>query len=131
VRTIGFINGVIAAALGALLITACGGSSTTPSPAPGGGSGATVTITSAGVNPSQVSISVGQTVTFVNNDSRSHDIESDPHPAHTDCPAINQVDTLQPGQSKQTGPLTTARTCGYHDHSDPGNGALKGSITIR
>jgi plastocyanin len=94
-------------------------------------SGATVTITSAGVNPNQVSISVGQTVTFVNNDSKSHDIESDPHPQHTLCPAINQVDTISPGQSKQTGTLTTAMTCGYHDHSDPNNAALKGSITIR
>jgi plastocyanin len=93
VRTIRWINGGVVAAFGALLISACGGSSSTPSPtpAPGGGSGATVTITSAEVNPSQVTISVGQTVTFVNNDSTSHDIESDPHPAHTDCPAIAQV----------------------------------------
>ena len=36
---------------------------------------------------------------FVNNDSRSHEMFSDPHPEHTDCPEINQVGFLSPGQS--------------------------------
>jgi plastocyanin len=94
--------------------------------------GATVTIGSNGaVSPSAVTINVGEVVMFVNNDSRSHDIESNPHPAHTDCPPINAVSTLQPGQSRNTGNFTAARTCGYHDHQNPTSAALQGTITIR
>jgi hypothetical protein len=68
---------------------------------------------------------------FVNSDTRSHQMASDPHPAHTDCPPINAVSTLSPGQSRSTANLTPARTCGYHDHIDPTNTSLQGTITIR
>lgn len=128
-----------AAALGLSTIAAvagCGGSSspTSPSGGSGGGtvtSGATITIGADGaVSPAQVTISVGQSVTFVNSDSRSHDMDSDPHPVHTDCPTMN-VGPLVTGQTKATGALTTARTCGYHDHSNPQNASLKGTVIIR
>jgi len=56
---------------------------------------------------------------------------SDPHPEHTDCPAINSVGFLTAGQQLTTGNLTTARTCKYHDHDDPDNAKLKGQITIK
>ena len=102
------------------------------SPSPGNGPvGATVTITSSGVSPKAVTVNVGEVVMFVNSDSRSHEIASNPHPSHTDCPPINALETLAPGQSRNTGNLTTARTCGYHDHSDSGNVSLQGTITIR
>jgi hypothetical protein len=58
-------------------------------------------------------------------------MESDPHPIHTDCPAINDVGFLSPGQSKQTGNLTTARTCGYHDHNQSETTSLQGTIVIQ
>jgi len=70
-------------------------------------------------------------VTFINNDSRVHDMSSNPHPEHTDCPAVNDVGFLQPGQMRQTGNLTTVRTCGFHDHNEPTNTALQGSIVIQ
>jgi hypothetical protein len=70
-------------------------------------------------------------VTFVNNDSRAHDMASDPHPDHTDCPELNQVGFLTAGQSRQTGNLNTARSCGFHDHNQPSNGLLTGTIVIR
>ena len=88
-------------------------------------------ITSMGVTPRVVTVSRGSQVTFVNNDSRPHDMESDPHPEHTDCPEINSVGTLNPGQSRQTGNLNTARTCGFHDHLAAENGSLRGSIVIQ
>lgn len=128
-----------AVALGLWTLTAlpgCGGSSTPTSPSTGSGggtvtSGATITIGADGaVSPAQVTISVGQGVTFVNSDSRSHDMNSDPHPAHTDCPTIN-VGQLAPGQTRVTGALTTARTCGYHDHANPQNASLKGTVVSR
>jgi len=70
-------------------------------------------------------------VTFVNNDSRLHDMESDPHPTHTDCPEINQVGVLSPGQSHQTGVLNTVRVCAYHDHEQADTRLLQGTITIQ
>ena len=33
--------------------------------------------------------------------------------------------------SKQTGNLNTVRTCGYHDHLNPENAMLRGTITIQ
>lgn len=70
-------------------------------------------------------------MTFVNQDQVNHEIASNPHPVHTDCPAINQVDVLNPGQSKDTAAFTAARVCGYHDHGDSTNTNLQGTITIR
>lgn len=102
--------------------------SPTPTPMPGG---ATITITSSGVSPRTVTVSVGSRVTFVNNDTRPHLMNSDPHPAHTACPAINDVGFLQPGQSKATGNLNTPRSCGFHDHDQPLNTSLQGTITIQ
>ena len=131
------------AVVAALVLTtaACGGSNDpspgpsptptpTPSPTPTPG-GTTITITSAGVSPRAVTIAAGGRVTFVNNDNRPHEMTSNPHPAHTDCPAINDVGFLAVGQSKMTGNLTTARTCGFHDHQQDTVVALQGTITIQ
>lgn len=70
-------------------------------------------------------------MTFVNNDARPHDMSSNPHPDHTDCPEINQAGFLQPEQSRQTGNLNTVRTCGYHDHDRDSDTSLQGTIVIR
>jgi plastocyanin len=73
----------------------------------------------------------GTQVTFTNQDSLDHEIDSDPHPEHSDCPEINQVDYLTPGQSRQTGNLNIARTCGFHDHMHPDQASMKGRIVIQ
>ena len=133
-----FVWGLLSTGAMAVLVGACGGSSTAPS---GGGSGAgtgggggtatsTITITSAGVSPKTITVVQGTQVTFVNNDSQNHDMFSNPHPEHTDCPEINQVGFITPGQTKQTGNLNTVRTCGYHDHNLPTVTSLQGTITI-
>jgi plastocyanin len=123
---------------GLSLAYACGGSSTAPSPTPGGGSGgpgpvgATITIDTNGqLSPSTVTINSGESVRFVNSHNRTHQMASDPHPNHTDCPAINALPTLDPGQSGQTNALTTSRTCGVHDHLNDTDAKLRGSIVIR
>ncbi len=118
------------------LWAACGGSSNPAAPSSGssgdtGSSGARVTITSSGVSPKELTVAQGTRVLFVNNDARPHNMASDPHPEHTDCPEINQVGFLQPGQSRETGNLVTVRTCGYHDHDAPTTEALKGRLVIR
>lgn len=92
-----------------------------------------MTITAAGASPTQITVSPGTRVLFVNNDSRAHNMTSDPHPEHNDCPEINAVGLLQPNQSRETGNLVTTRTCGFHDHDDPPPGGSRwtGRITIR
>jgi plastocyanin len=98
----------------------------------GGQSGATVTITSAGVNPSAVSVAVGQSVTFANNDSRSHEIASNPHPQHGSCPSIEAgLGTLPPGATRTTHAFANAGACGYHDHLNDSNRSLQGTINIQ
>jgi plastocyanin len=133
------------ACVGAMVgAAACGGSSPT---SPGGGGGGSVVVQSTGsvgpvgatitiggnsvVSPSQVTVAVGQSVTFVNSDSRSHDMESDPHPAHTACPSIANVGLLQPGQSKTTFGFANTGTCGYHDHNDSEKSGLMGHIVVQ
>ena len=121
----------------AVVCTGCGGSDAAPSGGIGGSGGSggsstgtTITITAGGVSPKNITVAQGTQVTFVNNDNRSHDMFSDPHPEHTDCPEINQVGFLNPGQSRQTGNLNTVRTCGYHDHNLSTVESLQGTITI-
>ena len=125
----------------ALVAAACGGGDDNPGTGPSGGGGgggggtggtvaATITITAAGVSPSTVTVSPGQRVTFLNNDSRPHDMASDPHPEHNLCPEIN-VGFLQTGQSGTTQNLNTVRTCGFHDHNQPDVRSLQGTIRIQ
>lgn len=130
-------RGLPLAAAGLLAGIACGGggggSSNSPAAPAGGGSTsgpATIRITSSGVNLKEVKIEVGSTVTFVNDDGRSHEMMSDPHPTHAGCPPLNEVGTLAPGQSKRTGVFSENRTCGYHDNRLDGDAALRGTIVV-
>jgi plastocyanin len=105
-----------------------------PPPAPPGPPPSTATVAIGSNNafvPAEVTIAVGGRVTFVNQNNRPHDITSDPLHLHTDCPAIMDVGFIQPGQTKQTGPLTVARTCGFHDHMQEQNPDLRGRIIIQ
>jgi plastocyanin len=120
-------------ALVVLPLAACG-SSAPSSPSNGGNTtDTTVTITSSGLSATQITVSAGARITFVNNDTRSHNMTSDPHPEHSDCPEINTVGLLQPGQRRETGNLVSVRTCGFHDHDDPPPAGARwsGRITIR
>lgn len=138
----------IQAAVGAALVAAMtaaacggggGGGSTTPttpttptSPTTPGSDTATITIGADGrVTPSTVTITRGGRVTMINNHNIAHDMSSDPHPEHTQCPELNQWGFLQPGQSRTSGNLNTARTCGFHDHNLPANTGLQGRVIIQ
>jgi plastocyanin len=124
----------------ALAASACGGGDDNPGTAPSGGGGgggtgnatATITITANGVSPRDVTVAVGSRVTFVNNDTRPHEMNSNPHPTHGDCPPIDEgVSFIQAGQTKLTGNLNVARVCGYHDHNQPDVAALQGTIRVQ
>src|SRR5213593_4011097 len=122
-----------------IVVAACGGGSTSnsgapPAPTPSGGGGTstpTITIVNNTVSPKSITVTRGSQVTFVNNDNQAHDMESDPHPVHTDCPEINQVGFLSAGQNRRTGTLNIARTCGYHDHNRDMVESLQGTIVVQ
>ena len=140
-RTMGKIWAAAAFAVAAAFtIGACGSSSNSSSsgsspasPTPSGAVAAsTITIANNTVTPKNITVARGSQVTFINNDNASHLMFSDPHPDHTDCPEINQVGFLSPGQTLRTGNMITNRAvCGFHDHDLPNVAGLQGSITIQ
>jgi plastocyanin len=117
----------ILALLLCLLLASCGGGTSPTTPAPPSNPN-TFTITSTGVSPKEMTVAPGTRLLFVNSDSRRHDMTSDPHPDHQDCPEINVVGVLQPGQSRETGNLVLTRTCGFHDHDNPPPTTQAGNI---
>jgi plastocyanin len=135
-HTSGLTATAILAGVIAALSAACSNSTNTTGPSTGGtctasSTSTTITISNNSVCPQNITVPRGTQVTFVNNDSVTHDMASDPHPEHNDCPEINQVGNLVAGQSRQTGNLNTARKCGFHDHIAFDVKALQGSITIQ
>jgi hypothetical protein len=126
--------------LAAVALAACGGGSppgppapspTAPSPAPGHRwpLHATVTLGPGGPRPASVTINVGGRVSFVNDDTTPHEIVSDPYLRHEDCPPLNQVGFLAPGQTRQSAIFEVVRDCGFHDHLDPA--AVSGTVHVR
>ena len=89
-----------------------------------------VTITSAGVTPSSITVSQGDRVLFVNNDTVAHEMSSDLHPTHELWSAMNQVGFLLPGESRETGNLNEVEVITYHDHLDAQNPGLFGSLVV-
>ena len=138
-------QGRLAIWVGALALVAtaiaCGGGGdsptqpSTPTPPSGGGGGTqapaavTITVSSTGITTSGATVAAGGTITWVNTDNRAHDMSSDPHPQHTDCPSLNAGD-LNPGQQR-TVTASNVRTCGFHDHLNPGTQSLTGQIRVQ
>ena len=119
--------------IAAFTLIAAGCGSDSPSSPSGGSDGtiaATLTITSTGISPRTVTVPVGSRVTIVNNDTQQHNMNSDPHPEHTNCPALN-LGVLTPGQSRTSQNLTSARVCGMHDHDQPTNTLWQPTITVQ
>jgi plastocyanin len=83
------------------------------------------------MTPLEITIAVGQRVTFANNDIRAHDVVGGVDPSHPDCPEIAQAGFLAAGQRGDTGVFTSARTCEYHDHTMLSVPSFQGRIIIR
>jgi len=105
-------------------MSGCGSGPSAPSAA------ATITITATGISSKEVHIKAWNYVTFVNMDSRPHAIASDPVDLHTQCPPLNRVGLLQPGESRETGTLNLSGTCGFHDHNNTSDATLQGRIVV-
>src|SRR6476619_4566947 len=91
-----------AAAAAFALVVARGGSNSNPSGPTGSCTPSanpnTIVIQNNQVCPQTLTVARGSQVTMINNDSRVHEMDSDPHPEHTQCPELNQIDFLNPGQ---------------------------------
>jgi plastocyanin len=129
-------TGATALAGAIALVIGCGSSSSSNSTGPSAGctpstAANTLVIQNNTICPQALTIARGTQVTVLNSDSRTHDMDSDPHPEHTDCPELNQIGFLSTGQSRQSGNMNTARRCGMHDHSSPDTASLRATITIQ
>ena len=115
----------------AAILASCSKSYSPTEPTTGGtmSSVGAITITSGGVSPKTQTVGYGARVTITNNDSAPHELSSNPHPVHTDCPEIN-APVLKTGQSFTATMAGKAETCGFHDHLNPTNAAFQGTITV-
>ena len=95
------------------------------SPAASAVSEASITYDSSGFHPAETTVKSGAQITFVNRTSGNIQVDSNPHPIHTDDTDLN-VGTIEPGQSK-TVTLTKKGSFGFHNHLLPSDSA---KITI-
>jgi plastocyanin len=78
---------------------------------------ATITYTSNGFEPATTTIKSGQTIEIMNKSNRLLQLDSDPHPAHTDDPELN-VGSVANGDSQKF-TLRTKGMWGFHNHLNP------------
>ena len=110
-----------------------GGGNPNPVGSSGGGSGgvgATINLSANGLDNTQPSVGLGERLRVTNNDTRTHQFMTTPHNVHTDCPALNAIGSLAPGQSGTSDPLTSARGCGFHDHMNPDDPKFRGQVLV-
>lgn len=84
-----------------------------------------VYIKDASFSPSVLTIKVGETVTWVNQDPFKHKIASDPHPTHTDLPELLSGD-LGEGETYNF----TFKKAGQYSYHDELNPIKKGIIKV-
>jgi hypothetical protein len=113
----------------AVLAAACGASPSPvrPGPEPTPLVEPIVTIGANGVTPQILHIAGDAAITFVNRDTRAHEIRSDPHPAHTECALMN-LGPVAGGESRETARIVSGQGCGYHAEGDPGSRAFQGFV---
>lgn len=86
----------------------------------------TVWIVDGSFNPSVLTVSAGDTVTWINKDAIERQVASDPHPTHTDLQSL-ESDILGEGD-QYSYTFDTAGEWGYHDHLNP---IKKGIIVVK
>lgn len=85
-----------------------------------------VKISSAGFLPKDITIKAEEEVTWVNEDSSDHQVNSAVHPTHQLHPPLNSVGLLKSGEKKSLSFPDTG-VYKYHDHLNP---TLFGSVTV-
>lgn len=144
-----FVRSVIVTACAMLAGSGCSSSPVAPTPpagppapvttAPPAGP-PTVTISATGFSPLEITVPVAARVTFVNADRIGRDVASGlDHNSrdcpevdvvrHEECPPVNRVGLLAPGQQRDSSIFEAVRYCGFHDHLDPTG--VAGRIEVR
>lgn len=88
---------------------------------------AEVSIAKNGFTPQTITIKKGTQVTFINKDTNSHHIASDPHPTHTLLPNFNSKSPLS-SKSTYSYIFETVGIYTYHDHLTPFK--FKGTVVV-
>jgi hypothetical protein len=76
-----------------------------------------MTYTTSGFSPATVTVKAGSQFTVKNTSSSPIQVDSNPHPVHTDNPQLN-IGVINPGASASV-VLTKTGTWGIHNHLDP------------
>jgi hypothetical protein len=109
----------LAVAVIAATAAACG--SKTPTSPDGGGLHtiiATVMLESTGPTPREVTIGVGEFVSFMNHERVSYTVASGSAPLQgATCTEIDAVGLLRSDEIRQTAPFSAAKTCDFHVRS--------------
>lgn len=90
---------------------------------------ASVAITKSGFSPSTITISVGTQLTWTNQDTKPHQVASNPHPLHSSIEGFDSGKTLLPGDSlafsfEQPGSYS------LHDHLNPLDSKYSLTVTV-
>ncbi|MDO8429349.1 MAG: cupredoxin domain-containing protein [Candidatus Daviesbacteria bacterium] len=85
-----------------------------------------VTITSAGFSPKVITIKIGETVTWINEDKIVHTVDSALHPTHLVYPRLN-LGNIDPGAQNFLS-FPEVGTYSYHDHL---NAKLTGQVVVK
>jgi hypothetical protein len=101
------------AALAALVSPACGTTPTPPDTTPHVVP-QTIMILDARPVPEELTVAVGERVSFMNHDTTSYTVAGGREPSSPDCPEITVVGMLEPGHTRPTEPFTSAKTCAFH-----------------
>lgn len=84
-----------------------------------------VNIKSGGFLPQDITVKVGESVTWMNTDSVDHTVNSAVHPTHLVYPPLN-LGNIKPAD-KRSLTFPTAGSYKYHDHLNP---SLTGSVIV-
>jgi hypothetical protein len=80
--------------------------------------------------PEELTVAIGDRVSFMNHDLTPYTIAGGRDPSRSDCPEINTVGVLASGDTRATEPFTSAKTCDFHVSHDTA-ALLTGRIIIR
>ena len=118
------------AALAAIMVSSCGTGVPTPSTTNPHTVPQAIMILEARPVPEELTIAVGERVSFMNHDTTSYTIAGGRGPSSPDCPEITVIGVLAPGHTRMTEPFTSAKTCAFHVPREQA-ALLSGRIIIR
>ena len=88
--------------------------------------GQNITIDANGFSPKNVTIKVGESVTWVNKDTDEHQVNSAVHPTHQVYPPLNTIGSLKSGQQRSLS-FPEKGVFKFHDHLNP---QFFGAVTV-